>query len=413
MDENLTRSAPTPGMLGRAALMSSSLCLVLGLFAFGVVLPQMAAAFPNQPNAILLSQVAGSIAGLAFALASPLMGALIDRWGSRQILIISTAAFALFATAPLYLNDLDAIIVSRALTGVSLAGALIASLTAIGRLPEGIRAAMFGMQALVGGVLCVASYYLVGRLALLGWRVPFALNLLVLAPLPLMWKLPSHAWPLGAKAPASAGLLAGLPPGFLLVAGFMGMATLLGPVFSPFYLGALGVRDPTALALPLIASAAASIPAAAAYGIVQRRLNLRGASALALGLTGVGLLATGFSRDVGQLALGLAFTSLGLATYNPNLSASAVALAPASAGRAVGLASGVMYGAQSLLPFVVRGVILLAPPAAVFRSFGALALMIGCGYALKSRQPWRLRRVGAPGAGATPPGVPVDPAKSS
>jgi hypothetical protein len=69
-----------------------------------------------------------------------------------------------------------------------------------------------------------------------------------------------------------------------------------------------------------------------------------------------------------------------MTAYTPNMSATAVAAGSLNPGRALGLANGLLYGAQGLFPFVANGISALAGPKAVFAYFGYSAVAIGIIY---------------------------------
>ena len=59
-------------LLGRVTLLASGIPAILGLFAFGVVLPSIAAEFHALPNAELLSQLVAASSGWRSRSAPPL-----------------------------------------------------------------------------------------------------------------------------------------------------------------------------------------------------------------------------------------------------------------------------------------------------------------------------------------------------
>ncbi len=367
-------------LVGRIALLSIAILAILGLFGFGIALPRLAAAFKGDPNAVLLSQLVGGVVGLAFALGSPFAGRLVDRFGYRTVLLVGCIAFAVVGSAGGLLNDLYAILLTRLLLGFTLAGALVASLSGIGLLPVAERARMFGLQALVGGLLSMAIYPLVGAMAAVSWRLPFALHLIGLVLAPLVLTLPrGHGVRRSGSIPndvAKGERLAGLPLPVLLVAVFMGMANLVGPLFSPFFLIRIGVANSALQAIPLMAMGPAAILSSGAFGWLHRRFGAFAIFTVALALAGIGMVLGGLSHSVVELAVALFITSLGLAIYTPNLSAAAVHFGVRNPGSALGLANGVLYGAQAAFPFVSSAINQHAGPAAVFEIFGLSALAL-------------------------------------
>lgn len=125
-------------------LLLCSLFPMMGLFSIGVDLPQVAEAFSGQANATFLVQMMGGSTGFAFALSSPLIGFLIERFGYRNVYLVSVTAFALVGAIPVLLDSLPLIIVSRCVLGVATAGAITAGMTGLGALPAAIRPRMFG-----------------------------------------------------------------------------------------------------------------------------------------------------------------------------------------------------------------------------------------------------------------------------
>src|ERR1700761_4254119 len=126
--------------LGRVTLLASSVPAILGLFAFGVVLPSIAAEFHAMPNAELLGQLVGGLVGLAFALRSPFMGILIGRFGYRAVYFWSMLAFSLAGVSVMAIHDIYLILLTRVIVGVAVAGTLVAAVTGISTLPERDRA---------------------------------------------------------------------------------------------------------------------------------------------------------------------------------------------------------------------------------------------------------------------------------
>ncbi len=374
-------TAPPVGWITACALLSTAVYPVLGLYGFGVALPVIARAFAGQPHAVLLCQLIGSVVGFAFAIASPIIGPLVDRFGSRPVLMASSAAFALVGASGGLLENLYLILATRVLLGFTVAGTLVAGLAGIGALSPRQRIRLFGWQAVVGGMLAILAYLLVGMAAAAGWRWPFALHLIGFALLPLFWALPKRAAPPAGHVATSAPRVP-LPISLLLVAMFMGMTSVVGPLFAPFFLADIGIADPSLQALPLMVMGATAIVASSAYAPINRALGLDGTFALAAVATGLGLLLAGRSDTLVLISVALGVAAVGAALYSPNLNAAVVHFAGAGRGRALGIASAAMYGAQAVFPFIAQFIAGRAGPAAVFNMFGVAAVALGIAFAL-------------------------------
>src|SRR5271156_3561746 len=187
-------SDETPGphisFAGRAALLVTAMCPVLALYGFGVALPPIAAAFSQNAHAVLLSQIIGGIVALAFAASSPPVGWAIDRFGYRTVLLVSMLAFSVIGALGGIMDNLYAILATRVLLGVTVAGTLVAALAGIGTLNTRLRLRMYGFQNFVGGLIAIGIYPLVGWATSFGWRWPFAIHLSGLLIVPLILALP-------------------------------------------------------------------------------------------------------------------------------------------------------------------------------------------------------------------------------
>ncbi len=84
-------------------------------------LPGLQAHFAYVPNAEVLSCVLLTTHGLTIALLAPLGGLLIDRVGGRPMLVAAAMLYGAAGTAGLWLDDLIALLASRAFLGMAVA----------------------------------------------------------------------------------------------------------------------------------------------------------------------------------------------------------------------------------------------------------------------------------------------------
>jgi MFS family permease len=389
------------GLLAKGALLSPAIIALQGLFALGLTMPVMAQAFPKEPNAVMLCELVASIGGLTFAIASPPIGRLIDRYGYRTILLWSTVLFALIGASPALLDNLYLILVTRALLGVAIAGAVCAGVVGVARMDAADQARMFGFQSLTGGVGAMIVFPLLGVLAKMNWRHVFDLHLVYLLIVPLILALPKGGATQAAAPAASAETAAAEPiPWFLVIfAGVLGMALVLPGVLLPFFMAGIGITDPRVQSLPILAAALTSMAASATYGSLEKRVGIVGAFSIGLPLMAAGFVIIGLSQSLVQIGIGLAVGSYGTGTVVPNIYAAVVRKAPTSPGRVVGVANAALYGTQVLLPFLATGVSSLAGPAAPFFAFAAAGAATAVFYWTQLRRP-----AAAPPSRQTSPG---------
>jgi MFS family permease len=205
----------------------------------------MAEAFSAAPNAELLSKLVLTAPAVAIALCAPFAGALVDRFGRVGILRASLVLYGAAGAAGYVLDDLYAILASRAALGVAVAGTMTSVTALVGDYYSGeARTRYAGLQSLamsLGAVVCVAAG---GLLADVGWRLPFLIYLTgwaVLVPVLLYVVEPRRS----GVAPAGHGHGAAFPLGPIAAAygiTFFAVAMFyMIPVQIPFLLRAIGV----------------------------------------------------------------------------------------------------------------------------------------------------------------------------
>lgn len=367
---------------GRAALALSSVFVAVGLFTVGGVLPAMAGDFASVPHAALLIQLIGSAAAPAFALASPLAGRLVGRFGVKALYGWSLALFLVAGIAPAAASSPHVVLVLRVVLGCAVAGAFTAGMTGISRLPERQRHQMFGIAAFLGGAVAIAAYQIVGSLAVQSWRAAFYVHLLLLPAAVLCAFLPGGR---GITAPAetppsSAGLLAGVPAALVVAATIVGWAMVASSVYSPFYLVSIGIAAPQRIGSILAVMAFCSLIGSGAYGALQSRFGTAKLMKTGMGVAAGGgvVLLTGGDMTTAMLGLGLMGVGLGLcgtAVYGL-----AVEMAPDINGGAVtGLVSLAIYLPQVIFPTIAASI------AAAFGAqvvYGLVAALLALGMAV-------------------------------
>jgi AAHS family 4-hydroxybenzoate transporter-like MFS transporter len=168
--------------------------------AIGYVAPSLAREW-HLTKAALGPVFSAGLFGLMIGALS--FGPLADRVGRRKIIIFSTLAFGLGTLATAFVQDVDALLVVRFLTGLGLGGAMPNAVAMTSEFnPRRRRATMvmimfcgFSVGAALGGFIAAAlipsfgwrSVFVVGGVAplllvpILGWQLPESVRFLVLA----------------------------------------------------------------------------------------------------------------------------------------------------------------------------------------------------------------------------------------
>lgn len=128
----------------------------------------------TDPQAMIKVPAMVSAPGLTIAIIALFMGLLVDRFGRRRLLLISTAAYGVVGMAPFFLENLDAVYASRLALGVTEAAILTTLNTLIGDYwDEKGRRNWLTLQGLAGPFLGSFSILLSGYLTAIQWNSIF------------------------------------------------------------------------------------------------------------------------------------------------------------------------------------------------------------------------------------------------
>jgi len=126
-----------------------------------------------------------TIPGLFIVLGAPAAGFIVDSYGRKRLLVVSTFLYALTGSAGYFFDSMTAILIGRALLGIAVAGIMVSVTTLVANYYQGeARARFLGRQAAFmnfGGVVFTATG---GFLADVTWQTPFLIYLIAFVILP-------------------------------------------------------------------------------------------------------------------------------------------------------------------------------------------------------------------------------------
>lgn len=158
-------------------LLGSTMSVMAGA-SIAPALPEMTDYFSEVENAEILVKIMLTIPSLFIALFSPVAGIILDKYGRRLPLLLSTILYGIAGTSGFYLDNLYLILLGRAILGVSVAFIMSGYITVIGDLFKGNQLNKFmGLQAAFmsfGGVVFLS---ISGLLADISWNYPFLIYL--------------------------------------------------------------------------------------------------------------------------------------------------------------------------------------------------------------------------------------------
>ena len=366
--------------LGRKTALLLVACLtVMSAATVAPALPQMAEAFSAAPNAELLSKLVLTAPAIAIALCAPFAGALVDRFGRVGILRASLVLYGLAGTAGYVLDDLYAILASRAALGVAVAGTMTSVTALVGDYYSGeARTRYAGLQSLamsLGAVVCVAAG---GLLADVGWRLPFLIYLTgwaVLVPV-LLYVVEPQRGGVGLPAPGHVAAFPLWPIAAAYGITFFAVTMFyMIPVQIPFLLRTIGVASGTAAGAVVAAASLTAAAGSAWFARLRRSDGVFGVYAWAFGLMAAGYALAGLAGTFAGALAGAAVAGVGVGLFFPNSNLWVLALAPpALRGQVAGGLTSAIFLAQFSSPILVHP---LVAATSLARAFTIAAVLMG------------------------------------
>lgn len=375
--------------LRNITILAGSVTAIMAAMAISPALPGMAEAFSSTPNADFLVRLTLSTPALFIALGSIFVGELLDRWGRKPVLIVSLLLYGLAGTAAFFLDSLSAILVSRALLGLAVAGIMSGFSTLILDYFTGSELNRFlGLQGAVIGMGGMVFLYLAGLLADIGWQYPFLIHLYAFLILPgvlLFIDEPEKAavdsnsavekvhFPWRRLAPVYA-------------TAFIGMAIFyIFPVQIPFYLSANGAISSSQIGLALSLQTLASVIFALQYQHLKARYSFHAIFSFSFLTFSISYLIVAASAVYAIVIVGLFIGGIGIGLFPVSSSGWLAALAPAEVrGKAVGGLTSMFFLGQFFSPIISQPLVSSIGFSATFVVTGAAALLIALLFAVSA-----------------------------
>lgn len=351
----MNQSNPNSPLLKATLLVTSTLTVMSGA-TIAPSLPVMQAHFSEVENVAYWVRLVLTVPALFIVIGAPFVGQMIDRFGRKSSLVAATLIYGLAGSSGLILDSLWAILIGRALLGLSVAGVMTGVTTLIADyFTDQARANFLGMQAAfmsLGGVVFLSAG---GFLADLNWRVPFLIYLFALILLPLVLLFLYE--PSRTSSETSVGEVNAVRLPLKLLTLIYGLALLMQvifyliPVQLPFYLKVISNASATQSGLAIATATLASAIASLIYGRIKARLGVVSIVALAFGLMGIGYTIIGLVSSV--VVIGLILGGLGLGLLMPNLNVWLTTETPdVLRGRALGGLTTFFFLGQFLSPLL-------------------------------------------------------------
>jgi MFS family permease len=330
---------------------------VMGVVLLSPTLPMLNAHFPGHPYLVATALTAP---GLCIALLSPAAGYLVDHLRRRTMLLCALATYAAFGVAPMFVDDILGVVITRFALGIAEAMIMTTCFALLADYFEADeRGRWLAYLASFIAFAATAFYMLGGYLGTLSWRAPFAAygtSVLVFLLAVLVLFEPRRALPSAARAdtvPKRGTLINRRLLGTLLLTILGAILFFVVPVQFPMLLNENGAQSSLGIGV-LLACAGLGNPLGALVFRWTWRFSTSMNLACAFLISGVGLLLAASSKDAAIDTAGACLNQLGAGlTYPVLMGAVMNQLPPYLRGRGGGMWWSAFFIGQFLCPLVV------------------------------------------------------------
>jgi MFS family permease len=366
-------------------LFSSTLTIMAGA-TIAPSLPQIQQVFIENPNSEILTKLILTIPALFIAIFSPIVGALIDRFGRIKIMLGSLVVYGITGSSGYFLDDIYSILASRALLGIGVTGVLTSTITLIADYFKGEeRNAFMGLQGAFVALGGVVSITLGGILAEISWRAPFLIyfsSFIVFIPAYIYLFEPDVKREETTEKNKSVEPYPQILVAIIYFTASIGMMLFyIIPVQIPFYFKEHTGASNTLIGLAIAASTLSSAIVSLNYKRIKAKWDYSMIYFFSFLFLGLGFIVIFYVRDYYMLLLGLLIGGIGMGVLIPNSNVWVVSLSPESMrGRLVGGLSTAVFIGQFISPFLIQSVIESTSTSGIFAFSGIGLLMISLAY---------------------------------
>jgi MFS family permease len=359
-------TARTPGLPQGLTVIIAGFLPILAIVSMFPAIPAIIGHFaPIDPSAMTKVPSMVTAPGLTIALVALFAGVLVDKFGRRKLLLISTFFYGIIGTAPFFLEDLNAIYASRLLLGLCEAAILTTINTLIADYwPDSGRRNWLALQGIVGPFLSSIMIFFAGTMTAWRWNGIFLLYLLALpifvAMLRYMYEPQSDATVRQMLGIDEKSVSATAFP-WRAVAGIAALTLFASAIYYVFIVNGatvwqeLGVSDPQSIgqitALPTLFIL---VGAGIFWWVGKRGLGTHWQIAIFLVLLGSGLSVMGLTSNWQGMIAGMALQQTGAGMAIPTLIAWAQSQLPFQhRGRGMGMWTATFFFGQFTSPLLV------------------------------------------------------------
>lgn len=369
----------------------------MGFTTLTPALPRLLEHFADVPHVEILVPALATVPYLALAIFSPIIGAVSDRFGRRNLLLAAASVYGLSGVAPFFLDNLYAILATRFLVGVSEAAIQTLSLVLIGDYFQGAeRRRWITLQPPLLTIGSAALTSISGMLADISWRMPFLIYgvtfLMLIAIYLFIWEPDRRG---DAEEHAAAKVTSRIPLaayGFAALTFIVSILLINGPIQFGFVATQAGIASSTIIGNCLAIGALVGVSLGALIYNALPRLPNAFMFALCIAAGALGLIGLANFTTVPLFALALIFVNLGFGMLMMAMMNAVLAVLPVERrGGGMGMWSMALFAGEFAGPFAAASAnTVTGSLTQTLLVFGLALLAIAAGTML-----WRVARPGA------------------
>jgi MFS family permease len=365
MNDQLQQTDRRAGIPQGVTVVIAAFLPILAIISMFPAVPAMIQHFADDPSAGIKVPSMVSAPGLTIAIVALFAGILVDRFGRRRLLLVSTFFYGIFGALPFLLESLNAVYASRLALGVAEAAILTTLNTLIADYwDDRGRRNWLTIQGLAGPALSSVVIYFAGTLVEWRWNAIFLLYLAAFPIFLAMW-----AWMYEPRSDATARAMLGIDERskaagafpWSIFAGIAALTLFSSALYYVFIINGgivwqeLGVRNPGEIGrITALPSLFILVGAAVFWSQGRLGVSARGQIVTFLVLLGAGLAVIGLASDWKGMILGMTLQQTGAGMAVPVLIAWAQSRLPAAhRGRGMGVWAACFFFGQFSSPLLV------------------------------------------------------------
>lgn len=374
---------PSLNFWAKVVLLTGANFTLMAGAGLSTAMPAMLNFFGDVSGAALLVSMIVTLPALFVVLGGPVVGFLTDHFGRKPVLVGSILLGGLAGSGGYFLTNIIAILATRALVGLSIAGTMTATNALIADYFSGqARAKFMGYQSAFGGLGVVLFMPIGGVLADISWEYTFLVYLSVLLiffPALFAIREPEVVKIKDTAKIENIRFQINLTLGFIFTANFLlHFAFMVVPVFIAYYLNERFGAGGLEVGLIGGLSGLLTFVGGMSYERVGRRLSYPKLVVFGFSLSGIGLLTLGFAVSWPLVILGQMLGGFGMGMNFANLTTwIAHEVEPRVRGRANGIFVTLMFLGQFMTSLVYTPIINVTSYSFAYILSGMIVLLTG------------------------------------